>query len=116
MLGERRDFKDGAIAASGSKDVVALVSHTPTAIGYSGMGYAIAEVKMLKIAKKKGESGFAPTVENARSGAYPITRPLRIFTVGEPAGPVKEYLDWIGLPEGLGVLVKLGYVPVSDDE
>jgi phosphate transport system substrate-binding protein len=116
VLGEGREYKLGTVDMSGSKDVVALVSSTPSAIGYSGMGYATDEVKMLKISPKKGEPGVAPTVENAKSGAYPITRPLYIYTPGEPEGIVKEFLDWIRAPEGQAVVIELGYVPASDHE
>jgi phosphate transport system substrate-binding protein len=116
VLGEGREYKLGSVDLSGSKDVVALVSRTPGAIGYSGMGYATDEVKMLKIAAKKGEPGVPPTMENAKSGSYPITRPLYIYTAGEPAGSVKEYLDWIRSPDGQAVVVELGYVPASDHE
>ncbi len=42
VLGPGRDYQLGSIDQSGSKDVVALVAQTPTAIGYSGMGYATA--------------------------------------------------------------------------
>ena len=83
--------------------MVALVSRTPSAIGYSGMGYATPEVKMLKVSKRRGEPGVAPTVANARNGSYPITRPLQIYVIGEPAGAVKEVprLDPLaGGPEG----------------
>ena len=38
VVGKGRDFKLGSVDQSGSKDVVALVSRTPCAIGYSGMG------------------------------------------------------------------------------
>ena len=113
VLGKTRDYKLGSIDQSGSKDVVALVSKTPGAIGYSGMGYATPGVKMLKIAKKQGEPGVAPTVENAVSGAYPITRPLHIYTLGEPEGVIAEYLDWIMSAEGQAVVGELGYVPVT---
>jgi len=114
VLGKNRDFKLGSIDQSGSKDVVALVSRTPNAIGYSGMGYATPEVKMLKVSKKKGEPAVAPTIENAKKGAYPITRALYIYTIGEPKGPVKQYLDWILSPEGQKVVAELGYVPASE--
>ena len=40
ILGKGRDFKLGSRDMQGSKDVVELVSKTPGAIGYSGMGYA----------------------------------------------------------------------------
>ena len=116
ILGKDRDYKLGSIDQSGSKDVVALVSKTPGAIGYSGMGYATSDVKMLKICKKKGEPGVAPTVQNAVSGAYPITRPLHIYTLGEPEGVIAEYLDWIMSAEGQAVVSELGYVPVTSND
>ena len=60
MLGKRRDYKLGSIDQSGSKDVVALVANTPSAIGYSGMGYVTPGVKMLKISRHKGEPADRP--------------------------------------------------------
>ncbi len=113
VLGKGKDLKLASIDANGSKDAVSLVSRTPSAIGYSGMGYTTADVKTLKISKRRGEPGVAPTVENARNGSYPITRPLQIYTVGEPAGAVKEYLDWILSPEGQQIVLELGYVPAK---
>jgi phosphate transport system substrate-binding protein len=113
VLGKGRDYKLGSIDQSGSKDVVALVSRTPNAIGYSGMGYATPEVKMLAISKKKGEPGVAPTVENAKKGTYPLTRALYIYTAGEPTGPVKDYLDWVRSPQGQKIVLELGYVPAK---
>lgn len=116
VLGKGKDMKLGSVGANGSKDAVSLISRTPTAIGYSGMGYATDEVKMLKVSRRRGEPGVAPTVENARSGAYPITRPLQIYVIGEPAGPVKKYIDWILSPEGQEIVFQLGYVPLETDE
>jgi len=113
VLGPGKDFKLGSIDQSGSKDVVALVSRTPSAIGYSGMGYSTPEVKMLKVSRRRGQPGAAPTVENAKNGSYPITRPLQIYVIGEPAGTIKEYLDWILSPEGQKVVLDLGYVPAK---
>lgn len=113
VLGKNRDYKLGSIDQSGSKDVVALVSKTPGAIGYSGMGYATPDVKLAKISKEKGGTPVAPTVENAKNGTYPITRPLHIYTAGEPTGALKDYLDWILSEEGQKVVLDLGYVPVK---
>ena len=111
VLGKKRDYKLGSIDQSGSKDVVALVGKTPGAIGYSGMGYATPEVKMLRITKSKGDPSVAPTVANAKNGTYPITRPLHIYTIGEPTGSIKDYIEWIMSSEGQQVVTKLGYVP-----
>ncbi|MGA2798089.1 MAG: phosphate ABC transporter substrate-binding protein [Thermoguttaceae bacterium] len=112
VLGDKRDYKMGSINQSGSKDVISLIAHTPGAIGYSGMGYATSEVKMLKVSCKKGEPGVPPTVENAQNNTYPITRPLQIYTIGEPKGAIKDYMDWIKSAEGQQVVLDKGYVPV----
>lgn len=113
VLGKNRDFKDGSIDQSGSKDVVALVSKTPSAIGYSGMGYKTDSVKWLKISTKKGQPGVAPSVDAARSGTYPISRPLFVYTMGEPQGVMKEFLDWCRAPEGQAIVAEMGYVPLE---
>lgn len=116
VLGPKRDYKLGSIDQSGSKDVVSLVAHTPAAIGYSGMGYKTGEVKELKVSRRKGEPGVAPSIENVNNGSYPITRPLQIYTIGEPTGLLKEYLDWIRGPEGEKVVLDLGYVPLKPEK
>ena len=77
VMGKDRDYKLGSIDQNGSVDVVALVANTPSAIGYSGMGYATPGVKMLKISKHKGEPGVAPTVENAKKPKAAIRSPGR---------------------------------------
>ena len=116
ILGPGRDYKLGSIDQSGSKDVVALVSKTPSAIGYSGMGYHTDAVKTLKVTKKTGEPAVEPTVETARDKSYPITRPLQIYVIGEPAGTLQEYLAWILSPKGQKVVLDLGYVPIKPHE
>ena len=116
ILGPGKKYNQRSSNLSGSKSVVALISSTPSAIGYSGMGYNTPEVKMLKVSKKRGDPAVEPTVENARNDTYPITRPLQIYVVGEPSGAVKDYLDWILGPEGQNVVLDLGYVPVNMHE
>lgn len=116
VLGKGKDLKLASVDANGSKDAVSLIARTPAAIGYSGMGYATDEVKVLRVSRRRGERGALPTVANAHNGTYPITRPLQIYVVGKPTGPVKEYLDWILSPEGQKIVAELGYVPVQRGE
>jgi phosphate transport system substrate-binding protein len=112
VLGKGRDFKLGSRDMQGSKDVVELVSKTPGAIGYSGMGYAVPEVKLLRVARKAGDTAFAPTVENTLSHTYPIARPLLMYTLGEPTGELKKYLDWVHSDAGQAIVRTSGYVPL----
>ena len=113
ILGKTGDFKLGSRDLHGSKDVVELVANTPCAIGYSGMGYATDHVKMLKVSKKDGEQAAGPSVENTLNGTYPIARPLYIYSLGEPSGDIKKYLDWILSEAGQSIVSKSGYVPVE---
>ncbi|MCH2609554.1 MAG: phosphate ABC transporter substrate-binding protein [Pirellulales bacterium] len=110
---DEEDFKLGSIDQSGSKDVVALVSTTLNSIGYSGMGYATPDVKMLKIKSSDDGEAVEPNAENVINNTYPIARPLHIYTIGEATGNVKEYLDWIMSDAGQAVVTEMGYVPVK---
>jgi phosphate transport system substrate-binding protein len=114
VLGKKRDFRNGSIDQSGSKDVVALVEKTPCAIGYSGLGYKTDGVKALSVSRKKGEQAVPPNEANAQSGTYPISRPLFIYTPGEPTGAVKDFIAWCQGPEGQKIVKDVGYVPVPD--
>ena len=116
LLGKDRDFKLGSRDLHGSKDVVELVGRTPCAIGYSGMGYKTDEVKMLKIAQKAGEPAYAPKIETALDGTYPIARPLYMYTLGEPTGEIRKYLEWIYSDAGQAIVEESGYVPLLQKE
>ncbi len=113
VLGKNREYALGSIDQSGSKDVVALVAHTPCGIGYSGMGYKTDDVKWLRVSKNGDDEGALPSVESVADGTYPIARPLMIYTLGEPSGIIREYLDWIKSPAGKRVLLELGYIPLD---
>lgn len=112
VLGNK-DFKMGSKDMSGSKDVAELVSSTVGAIGYSGMGYKTDGVKFVNIKAKEGDQAWMPSLENVASGKYPLARALRMYTLGQPEGEVKAYLDWILSDAGQEIVKRAGYVPVS---
>jgi phosphate transport system substrate-binding protein len=113
VVGKKNDFKNGSLDMNGSKDVVEQVAKTPGAIGYSGLGYATPEVKILKVAKKKGEPGILPSVTTVLDKSYPISRPMFMYTPGEPSPSVKKYIDWIMSDAGQKIVEKTGYVPLK---
>lgn len=112
VLGKKRDFKLGSRDMHGSKDVVELVTKTPGAIAYSGLGYAMPGARLVPIAKRAGDPPIMPNVETTLNGTYPIARPLFMYTLGEPQGPVKAYLDWIQSEQGQAILARSGYIPL----
>ena len=108
-----RDFRLGSLDLNGSKEVVELVGSAPTAIGYSGMGYATPAVKMLKVAARPGGPAVAPGIASVNDKSYPLARSLLLYTLGEPKGAVKRYVDWILSDAGQKVVEESGYVPVA---
>ena len=112
VLGSRREYKMGSIDQSGSKDVVALVSRTPCAIGYSGIAYATSGVKALSVSAHSGGQSIAPTENAVLDESYPLARPLYLYTATEPGGEVKTFLEWTLSPDGQRIVRELGLVPV----
>ena len=92
VVGKKNEYRLSALHMNGSKDAVELIANTPNAIGYSGMGYATPEVRAVRVSKKKGEPGVAPSAVSALDGSYPIARPMFMYTAGEPAGALKKYI------------------------
>jgi phosphate transport system substrate-binding protein len=114
ILGGTRDYRLGTRDLHGSKDVVDLVEKTPCAIGYSGLAYTTNHIKMACIATETDGDCVDPSVSTASDGSYPIARPLLMYTGGQPAGKVREYLDWILSSTGQCIIQDKGYAPASN--
>jgi phosphate transport system substrate-binding protein len=116
VLDKGQDYDFGIMDMLSSKDVVHLVEKTPCAIGYSGLAYASAKVKMLCLQKSATEPCVSPSVTSAVDGGYPIARPLLMYTKAEPRGKIKDYIDWILSDEGQCIIQKRGYASVRSVE
>lgn len=106
------DFAAQAQTLPGTAAVINAVSHDPNGIGYGGIGYAEG-VRVLAISN--GGAPIAPTMENAVSGAYPISRYLYMYTAGDPSGLAAEFLAWVVTPEGQALVEEAGYYPLPRD-
>ena len=82
----------------------------PTKAVITSASPADKHLPLQTITNSLGES--KPTLENALNQTYPITRPLMIYTIGEPEGRVKAYIDWIFSEDGQKIVVDKGYVPL----
>jgi len=115
VVGKEKDFKLGSRDMQGSKDVVDLVTNTPCAIGYSGLGYHTAGVKMACVAKAD-EPCVEPSEKTALDGTYPLARALYMYTLGEATGQAAAYLKWIQSDAGQAIVSKSGYAPLPPDK
>jgi phosphate transport system substrate-binding protein len=97
----------------GTASLVGAVQQDPRAVGYGGIAY-LAGVRPLKVARGDGSPAYAPTLENAQKGRYPLTRPLYFITVGAPEGVTKTFIDWVRGEEGQRICQGVGYFPLPD--
>jgi phosphate transport system substrate-binding protein len=109
----KEEFASEALLLSSSQAIADEVSQNLDAIGYYGMGYITAKEKALKISKEKNAPAISPTMDNVISGAYPISRPLLMYSKGEPKGLVKSFIDYVLSPAGQEIVKKLDFVPVQ---
>ncbi|MCU0866067.1 MAG: PstS family phosphate ABC transporter substrate-binding protein [Planctomycetes bacterium] len=110
--GDKGRFKQECNNLNGSKDVVDFCAKTRSAIGYSGIAYATDQVRVVPVMKQAGGAAVLPAVETVLDGSYAISRPLFMFTNGEPVDQIKQYLDWIKSDAGQAVLQRKGYIPL----
>lgn len=115
-LGNSKDksiFSADTLLLPSSEGIIAEVSDNPNAIGYDGLGYITATVKMVAIAKETGKAYVLPSSTTVLDGSYPVSRDLYMYTGLPPVGAVKDYLDWLQTPEAQKIVTDLGFVPVK---
>ena len=83
------------------------VAGDPGAIGYVSVGHMDDTVKGISI------NGIAPTLENVKSGQYPVARGLFSNTKGAPDPLVAAFLDYLYTKDGQAVISARGFIPVG---
>ncbi len=107
---EDDDFAPTAQTLPGTAAVINAVSRDPNGIGYGGIAYAEG-VRLVPVARE-GEQPVAPSMENATSGKYPLSRYLYVYTAGEPSGVAAQYVQYVLSSAGQDVVEGVGYYPL----
>jgi phosphate transport system substrate-binding protein len=106
-----KDFAPSVQTLPGTAAVVNAVSKDKNGIGYGGAAYAKG-IELLKVKKDANSTAYQPTEENVKSGNYPISRYLYMYTRSKPSSAMKDYIDWILSKEGQEIVTKVGYLQV----
>lgn len=104
-------FSPDTLLMPSSEGISTEVRQNPNAIGYDGLGYVTPDQKVIAVGLDPDGPFVLPSVDTVNDGSYPISRPLYMYTAGEPQGAVKAYLEWI-LTEGQAIVPTLGFVPL----
>ena len=132
--GSTEEFSKETLLLTSSQAIVEEVANNEGAIGYLGMGYLSDRTKAVRVGKGPAARGsgpspvardlghesqvtghefYPPTVENVVNKTYPLSRPLYLYTDGEPQGAVKLLIDFTLGPKGQTRFMKTGFVPVG---
>ena len=114
VVGKKNDFKQGSRDMNGSKEVVDLVGTTPTAIGFSGIGYKTDKVKVVRVSKKTGEPSVAPSIKTTLDKTYPSARPMFMYVSPNAKPEAEEYITWLLTAPGQKIVIETGYVPLPE--
>jgi phosphate transport system substrate-binding protein len=108
------DFAATAQTLPGTAAVINAVTKDVAGIGYGGIAYAEG-VRAVKVAPAGGGVPVEPTMANATSGKYPLSRFLNIYSAGEPSGIARAYLDFVLSDEGQKIIEGVGYYPLPKE-
>jgi phosphate transport system substrate-binding protein len=111
------DFKDAVKEQPGSSSVVQAVGSEPAAIGYSGIGYRTADVRLVPLAREQGDPPVEPLPQNAYSGEYPLSRYLWLVVNYPPRGKLdplpREFVKYVLSRQGQEKVIEDGYLPLT---
>jgi phosphate transport system substrate-binding protein len=104
-------FSPDTLLMPSSEGISTEVRQNPNAVGYDGLGYVTPDLKVLAVARDAGSPHVLPSIATVNDGSYPISRPLYMYTAGEPGRQVKTFLNWLIGP-GQTQVSRLGFVPL----
>jgi phosphate transport system substrate-binding protein len=125
--GSLEEFSKETLLLTSSQAIVEEVANNVGAIGYLGMGYLSDRTKALLVARASSlgprpasderratsDGFFPPTVEDVINKTYPLSRPLYLYTDGQPQGIVKLFVEYALGPVGQTRFTATGFVPVG---
>lgn len=109
---KNNEYAQSCLLMPSTKAIQQELSSNVNGIGYGGVAYFKNEknIKIIAVAEKRGAPSIEPTDTNVRSGKYPISRPLMVYTRGKATGQVGNYIKFCLSPEGQKIVEQVGYV------
>lgn len=113
---DKQDYTQEAKLLPATSSIIQSASTDKTAIGYVGLGYALAAKDQVQIIAVKADDNSAavlPSDETVKSGQYPIARALYFYLNVDPQGTIKEFVDFCLSPQGQKIVTETGYIAIN---
>lgn len=97
------------------------IAGDPEGIGYSGLAYIDAPVKMIPIVVNEGDAAQSPSYENVALASYPLSRLIYLNLNKDPKKPlnpaIEEFLKFILSQEGQQIVLDHArYIPLRSEQ
>ncbi|MBI9016222.1 MAG: PstS family phosphate ABC transporter substrate-binding protein [Phycisphaerae bacterium] len=112
----KKDYAVSAKLMPATSAIVQAVTENKGAIGYVGLGYALAakgKVKIIAVKADASTPAVVPSDASIKEGTYSVARGLQFYTNGEPTGNIKKFLDYCLSSAGQKIVQETGYVVVK---
>lgn len=108
MVLKGADVRNDALLQASNGAVASAISKNPRAIGYVGYGYLDDSLQAVKV------NGVEATIENGKSGKFPISRKLYLYINDETiSADAKKFIDFLMSDEGQNIVKEIGFLPVN---
>jgi phosphate transport system substrate-binding protein len=107
IVGKDKNYAKSAKLLASNQAIVDEVKANADAIGYVGVGYESADVKVVAL------DGVKASVGTVVDGSYGLSRGLFMYTNGQPKDLAKAFIDWILSDAGQKVVTDEGFVPAK---
>ena len=105
---KKADVRKDALLQASNGAIVSAVAGNPKALGYIGYGYIDKSVKTITVDKVE------VTIENGKSGKFPVSRKLYMYVDENKLSPdAQKYIDFILSDEGQKLVKEAGFIPVK---
>jgi phosphate transport system substrate-binding protein len=113
---KNKDYTPKAKLMPATSAIIESVSTDEDAIGYVGLGYALAakdKVKIIGVKADANSPAVMPSDETVTSGQYSISRPLYLYLNSKMTADVKAFVDFCLSKDGQEIVRKEGYVAIK---
>ncbi|MCS7077672.1 MAG: PstS family phosphate ABC transporter substrate-binding protein [Bacteroidia bacterium] len=108
------EYDEKAIIKNNSAQIADWINKTPNGIAFGKLVDKKSNTKALSIKDYNQTSYVEPTLNNLKNNSYPLSRQLFLFSIQEPKGEIKDFIEWLTNKETQKLVTKYGFYPVIE--